>query len=955
MRSVSSPCIDRRVDRAARARLDDPMCARSLQLVSRILLLCALGACGACGGEAGDGGGGGGGSGGRGAADQGSVHAGSPGDGVSPARPAPARLTGGAAAARAAPDAAQALLPSNRLAEDEPSLATSTAGEVWVAFLRWDGVADALALARLEDWDSQPAFEVHRSATRVFGTALGALRDGSLLLAWSEQQADGWALRGSVVHPPARQAAPDAGRPPDASGAIEPLAPAAADTVGAAQTLVSVPGARLLSPSLVADESGALLLVWLQVEESGRSVHARLRAADGSWGPAQRLSPAWLSSAWSPVACALGAGRFAVAWDACIDGQFDVLLARVAATDPGTDGRLAADDALRVTDSPRYEAHAALAARGERLFVAYEVAEADWGREGSVNKLDRALHFSRRLELLALDGDEAAPLAEPFMPGVSKGLADGCEQPRLLVDGTGNLVLFFRGLTLPDTLHDPANRQFQQHVEERDGAGVGWRSSIWFSFMSRFDGRRWDIEGRHQQALPGSEGRSDAPIALTKLAKGGVAYAVVGDGRVHEAISGDEGELADKLNWWKPMSTEATRVGVGRLAKGEASTEAGLGAARRLERLAPRPEPAAAPAPSRVLPDGRRVQLALGDLHRHTDLSRCSSNWDGPFEDALRYALDVGGLQFLAVTDHFEHMTAYDWWRSVAWMDAYDVPGLFANLRAYERADAQSGHRNVISGSSDLPIIGYRKQFMAGRDDGEAASPQRLWEQLAGHDVLTIPHTPAGMYAASESIFDWATFDPRYDRLVEIFQGYRGSSEAADAPRAIASGHPQRLVRNALDDGLHFGFVAASDHQSSFGAFAGAWVTAIDRAAVFEALHARRSFAASAPMALWASWDDLPMGSLREEPARASGRLSVEVDVFTRQLSLIELVVDGAVVVSREVAGSQAQEVFDGPVLGVPAGRSAYAYVRVRTTDGELGWTSPVRRGTRLPADDQDG
>ena len=51
-----------------------------------------------------------------------------------------------------------------------------------------------------------------------------------------------------------------------------------------------------------------------------------------------------------------------------------------------------------------------------------------------------------------------------------EGLADGCEQPRLRVDGGGNLVMFFRGFTLPPSLHDPKSKQMQEHIESRQGA-----------------------------------------------------------------------------------------------------------------------------------------------------------------------------------------------------------------------------------------------------------------------------------------------------------------------------------------------------------------------------------------------------------------------------------------------------------------------------------------------------
>ena len=111
----------------------------------------------------------------------------------------------------------------------------------------------------------------------------------------------------------------------------------------------------------------------------------------------------------------------------------------------------------------------------------------------------------------------------------SGGTVEAIIDPAALVDGSGNLMLFFRGLTLPDELHDPANPQFQSYIEQRQGAGAGWRTSIWFTFMSRYDGVRWDIGGKHQKALPGSNGRSDSPFSIALLDKGGVAYALTGD------------------------------------------------------------------------------------------------------------------------------------------------------------------------------------------------------------------------------------------------------------------------------------------------------------------------------------------------------------------------------------------------------------------------------------------
>jgi hypothetical protein len=223
-----------------------------------------------------------------------------------------------------------------------------------------------------------------------------------------------------------------------------------------------------------------------------------------------------------------------------------------------------------------------------------------------------------------------------------------------------------------------------------------------------------------------------------------------------------------------------------------------------------------------------------------------------------------------------------------------------------------------------------------------------LWRAVAGQRTLTIPHTPAGMLPTNPSVFDWSSFDPGHDRLVEVFQSYRGSSEARDAPRAIPDLMPARYVRPNLDLGLHFGLIASSDHQTSDGAFAGAWVGELSRDGVYEALHGRRTFASTVPAALWMEWNGLPMGTSSQQAPGATGSLLVEVDGFGRQLAKLEVISGGGLARERALSGSVARETlsFDAPASG-----STYAYVRVTFADGELMWSSPVR----LAAGEWDG
>lgn len=808
---------------------------------------------------------------------------------------------------------------ADRQAWDYPALATRADGRTMLACIAWDGEADSLALRTVLGGPPNER-TLYRSTTRMLGTACAEDGAGRLHVIWSEQDANGWSLRELI-----------------------------ADDAGSVRTIVRSDGSHHLHPRLAADTDGRLLLVWVALDGERMAILGSALDPDGDWTEPWEISSGRRSN-WWPSAAASAPGEFAVVWDAPVDGDYDVLLARVAVDEHG---HISVRSRQVVAGTPRFEAHPSVAAAGTRLYVSYDVGPERWGREGSINKLEEALHDERSIEIVVVEGDTVSPLAISPLDEMNEVLSRKCELPQIVIESGGNLVLFFRGLPLPLELDDPQDPEFQKLAGEK-GGGKGWRTSIWFTYMTRFDGRSWKLADRHHYGLQGSEGRADSPVAITRLAGGGTAYAVVGDGREKKALPAqavfNQRLYSDQLNWWRPVSEQSTSVTVGLLQKGPPAGTIETGAATPLQELV---EEQAGPValPTRTLPDGRQAELAFGDLHRHTDLSRCSSNWDGPITDALRYAFDVAPLEFLAVTDHFEHMTKYDWWRTLAVVDAYNAPGRMISLRGYERADGASGHRNVIAKGDVLPLVAYRHVFNRDRDDGKANTPAALWKHLPEGEVLTIPHTPAGMYPKNPVVMDWSGFNPAYDRLVEIFQGYRGSSEAISAPRAIPGMPEAGYVRPNLDRGLHFGLIASSDHQSSDGSFAGAWVTGLTRAEIFEGLYSRRTFASTVRASLWTEWAGVPMGVSAPAPADGRNDFLVEVDGFGRALQSIEILGDGGVLAERAVSGTRANETF---VLELPAVGSRYAYARVTFADGELMWGSPTRLSIG-PGDGPDG
>ncbi|MGH3412786.1 MAG: DUF3604 domain-containing protein [Marmoricola sp.] len=235
---------------------------------------------------------------------------------------------------------------------------------------------------------------------------------------------------------------------------------------------------------------------------------------------------------------------------------------------------------------------------------------------------------------------------------------------------------------------------------------------------------------------------------------------------------------------------------------------------------------------------GRTYRLYWGDLHRHSLISRCTAGDEPNLEDFYRYAWDVCEYDFWAVTDHSENSSDYQWWTIQKIADLLHIPGRFVPFYGFEWTSPDTGHQNVIYGDvrRGAPIF---SAFAEG-----STTPAGLWQGLAAHPdfpAITIPHHPGSAMVHN----DWDYHHPEYSRLVEVFQACRGNYEGLGAFRqysdATATG---TFVVDGLKRGHRFGLIASSDH--GFGAsYVGAYAESLDRASVFEALHSRRTFAAT--------------------------------------------------------------------------------------------------------------
>lgn len=329
----------------------------------------------------------------------------------------------------------------------------------------------------------------------------------------------------------------------------------------------------------------------------------------------------------------------------------------------------------------------------------------------------------------------------------------------------------------------------------------------------------------------------------------------------------------------------------------------------------------------------RGYTLVWGDLHRHTDISEDGGIPDGSLMDAMRYAVDAAPLNFIGITDHTRYLPRrYNLFRIQQVTDLFYKPGWFSPLHAYERSQYSPwGHRNVVYETRNYTPV------PAGYDLGDmGVSPWGLFEALRGKRAMSIPHTSAW----GNKQVRWDYYDPRVERLVEIYQGLRSTYEYNGAPdpagRQVYEKDSKTFVWDALEKGHKLGFIASSDHTSTHMSFAAVYTRRIDRESIFNALHARSTFAATDKILVDFSIGEAIMG----EEISVTGTPEIDVAVVgTGPVARVDIIKNGTFAYTtepktREVKFRFRDQNYDG--------KHAYYYVRVIQQDKQMAWASPI-------------
>jgi Protein of unknown function (DUF3604) len=581
-----------------------------------------------------------------------------------------------------------------------------------------------------------------------------------------------------------------------------------------------------------AHPDGSLHVCW-QGRVGGRfGIFAR-RWHRGSWAESVCVSEGVTGNVWDPTLTATPDGM-AYAWAEYAAGSYAVALRRIG-SEPGP--------VRRLTGGRDYALHPSLATTADgNVWCAFDVITVHGhGGSGPTRLRPRPERGARADDLDGARGPGVSVPAE-LLPEVSAGIRVVRVDADELVQPPGPLA---PGLNVVPS----ALPRLQATTD--GGLVVGYRVHRQLPLMTYYWEAAVQVLGPDGWRPPTTFGGTDATLEEVSLAatNTGVILATQGDGRLERALHWTEGFGGRECPYLADHHGAVIWHGVhgaGQVVLG--TVDSGGPAATRGERSdlvtsdsrqeARRWAGNRAAERYRVRSGSDTYQLYWGDLHRHSLVSRCTSGDEPSLEDFYRYAWDVNEYDFWAVTDHAENSTAYQWWSIQKIADLLHVPGRFVPLYGFEWTSAERGHQNVIYGdvARGAPIF---SAFAEGSTD-----PAGLWRGLAAHPefpAITIPHHPGSAMVHN----DWDYHDPRYSRLVEVFQACRGNYESQACFRQYSDGTATgTFMIDGLRRGHRFGLIASSDHGHG-ASYVAVLARSLSRSDIFDGLWSRRTCAAT--------------------------------------------------------------------------------------------------------------
>ncbi len=627
-----------------------------------------------------------------------------------------------------------------------------------------------------------------------------------------------------------------------------------------------------LEPAGVGLDDGRVALVWQARAGDAYDVFTSVRDA-GGWSEPLNASSTDLDE-WAPALAAGPGGTFWITWDVFVDGSFDVVL-------HGPHGGPDLATGRRAFAGPRYSAFArpAVDDRG-RVWVACETAP-DFGHGGS-------LRAPRRTELVCFDGDQRFAARLPLPEDADHQL------PRLAATPDG-LVLATRTSAEPGGRPDEESRQ-------------ALRPRTYSAWGTHLHGLGADSP--ESQELRRTIGGNEESGVLLPAPAGPPLLVFSADDRVR---------FFGSVTAWRMPIERPWRIGIVRTEVAPGWPELG-------------PPISAEPAPGPDAARGNETPVdgwMFGDLHRHSHLSRCAGDQDGLRVDTYRFALGPGALDFVALADHFQHLTRWSWWRSLRDVERFDMAPRLVTLAGIERKITSHGHQNLI----------YQEPRDAEGDDLAWSLAHSSVTTVKPPRVTAIPH----MTTSENNTFPLADLDLRLHRVVELYQGLRGSYEGTGLPhRAYDQVEGATGAADLLNPSHPVGWIGSTDHSESGDGVAVLRTSDRSRAGVLQALIARATLAATGRSAVELRVGDLLAGQVGQ--LAADSPVEVEIVRSTAPVAYIELVQSGQTVLRDAPPGDALLERVQLSMQRTDA--TPDNPIRVEVTGGRLA-SQRIRHGER--------
>lgn len=329
-------------------------------------------------------------------------------------------------------------------------------------------------------------------------------------------------------------------------------------------------------------------------------------------------------------------------------------------------------------------------------------------------------------------------------------------------------------------------------------------------------------------------------------------------------------------------------------------------------------------------------QLYVGDLHAHDFLSEA----EGYTDEVYRWAIEDRRLDFVSVIPQSHGWHDNETWTVTKYMnERFLKEGEFVTFLGFEWQHTGYGDKVVHFLGGDQPYLPV--------DDPRYSCPAGLYDALRESDAFVISHHtayPPGNWCPAT---DFDAIDTDIERVVEIWSMHGSSEGYNNDDRPLRNMDSRYTVMEALRKGLRLGFVAGSDTHSArpggsakeplgyWGGLAAVWAKDLTRRSLFEAIHARRTYALTrARIVLRMTVNDAWMGS--ELLASDTARIRIEAWA-PLPIAKVEIVKNAELLKEFGPFGDECRIEHEDTTGG-----STFYYCRVTQIDGELAVCSPV-------------